>query len=330
MPAVPTGLLPAPQWGVLGTQAPILVVELEEGQRDALAKELRLRTGLEVETRASVPPDRGEWGLVLLDAQAVSAAQTDDVYERFLAQHVVGKLLILVPSSERQDVTRWFERGARHVICRDEPHAAMDAVSAARKLLWGGATGPECYLRPGARTWSLTISHSRDKALVFELCADVEHELGLGKRKGEALKTIAEEFTTNALYNAPVDHAGSARFAHLNRRDEVDLAEGEVIRVLVTTDDDRVAISVTDPFGSLRPTTVPNYLSKCFQAGEDQVDQKQGGAGLGLYFVYQAVSHLAININPGHSTEMIGFLDCNSTAGAIQRRAHSFGLFVVD
>ncbi len=322
------GRLKPPTWGEAKPGARILVIESDETRCSALCSALRSSTGATVESMSSPPTEDRAWDLVTLDAQTVSAEQTDAVFDRFRTQHAHGKLIVRVPSSERHDVMRWFERGAQHLICRDEPHAEADVISAARKLLWGGASGPECYLREGAQTWSLSLVHSRDKALAFQLCRDLGPQLGLGKRKREALETIAEEFITNALYNAPVDETGTRRFAHLNRKAEVSLDTGHVIRVVLASDGDRVAISVTDPFGSLRADTVPSYLSKCFQRGEDQVNSKAGGAGLGLYFVYQSVSHLAVNIVPGRSTEMLGFIDLAATAGAIQRRAHSFGLFV--
>jgi hypothetical protein len=326
-----SGTLSPPTWATTGSESPILIVESDADRRSALSTALRGTTSGVVEACASVPTISSHpWGLVTLDTQAVKSEQMDEIHARFRDLHEAGRVILRVPSSERYDMLRWFGRGARHVICRDEPHAQEDVLSAARKLLWQGSVGAECYLHSGARTWSLSLLRSRDKTQVFELCRDIEPQLALGKRKLEALETIAEELITNAFYNAPVDAQGRRRFAHLGRREDVVLLPEEAIRVTIASDSDRVAISVKDPFGSLPPATVPGYLSKCMQRGEDQVDNKQGGAGLGLYFVYQSVSHLAVNIAPGRFTELLGFLDLSTTAGAIQRRAHSFGLFVVD
>ncbi len=321
-------LLAAPAWSATRVDGPVLLVDSDERRRDSLATALRDQLVADVEAVATLPSTERAWCLVTLDTQATTADQTDEVFARFGSQHASGRLIVRVPSCERQDVVRWFGGGAQHVICRDEPHSEQDVVSAARKLLWGGASGAECYLMPGARIWSLTVNHSRGKSEVIELCREVAQELAMGKRKGAALLTVAEELLTNALYNAPVDAAGARRFAHLSRRDDVALAPHETIRVLLATDADRIALSVTDPFGSLLPETVPRYLGKCFQGSESQVDNKQGGAGLGLFFVYQSVSHLAVNIIARRQTEMIGMIDLSATAGEIQRRAHSFGLFV--
>jgi DNA-binding NarL/FixJ family response regulator len=322
------GTLGPPVWRKTSPHLGILVVDTSDQRRAALGDALRAGLDAEVQLCATLPERDEAWDVVIVDAQAVPHCDTDAVYRRFDHQRAQGTFIVRVPSSERNDVARWLERGAHHLICREEPHADADAVSAVRKLLWTGAAGPECYLQQDARTWRLSLSDSREKTQVFELCRDMERILGLGKRKREALETICEEFVTNAFYNAPVDASGARRFAHFSRRDPVKLDPGETIEVLMAADSERVAVSVADPFGSILPETVAGYLSKCLHRGDDQVDSKRGGAGLGLFFVYQSVSHLAVNIAPGRRTEMIGFIDLSVTAGSIQRRAHSLGLFV--
>ncbi len=328
MNSTSVGVLPPPAWGSARPGASVLVIHSEEGRRLEFAEALRKATGVLVESTATLPSEDQGWDLVTVDAQAVPPEHTDAVFACFPKQHAAGRLIIRLPSSDRRAVRRWFERGARHLICQDEPHAQQDLVSAARKLLWGGANGPECYLQPGARTWSLDLAHSNDKAQVLGLCSELDSALSLGKPKRQILETVVEEFVTNALYNAPVDDEGVRRFAHLNRKEAVALGAHETVCVVLACDDHRLAISVTDRFGSLPPATVPSYLSKCLVRGDDQVNDHLGGAGLGLYFVYQAISHLAVNVAPGRRTEMIGFIDLGVTAGTSRRRAHSFGLFV--
>src|SRR4029434_11166123 len=76
--------------------------------------------------------------------------------------------------------------------------------------------------------------------------------------------TVADELISNALYDAPVDAAGARRFHHLSRNLDVDLEPGEEIEVRLSSDGRRLGISVSDPFGSLLPATLQDYLGKGF------------------------------------------------------------------
>src|SRR5262249_2208896 len=134
-------------------------------------------------------------------------------------------------------------------------------------------------------------------------------QTGIQSRLVELFCVVAEELITNALYDAPVDAARRHRFAHLPRTEAVALGKDEGISVSLCCDGRRLGIAVADPFGSLTPSKVLEYLSKCFQRGERQVDRKEGGAGLGLYYTLESLSHFIINIQPGRRTETIGLLD---------------------
>ncbi|RYG65777.1 hypothetical protein EON77_18135 [bacterium] len=92
----------------------------------------------------------------------------------------------------------------------------------------------------------------------------------------------------------------------------------------------RLGVAVRDPFGSLRADTVLDYLTRCFRRGPDQIDAKEGGAGLGLYFTFEALSHFVINVSPGRATEMIGLLDVSGTFKDFARRGKSFNMFVTE
>ena len=93
-------------------------------------------------------------------------------------------------------------------------------------------------------------------------------------------------------------------------------------------DGKRLGISVSDPFGSLDPQRVLDYLSKCLRRGEDQIDRKEGGAGLGLYMMFDFVTHLVVNIQRGSRTEFVGLADITSSFRDLVGRAKSFNLFV--
>ena len=139
---------------------------------------------------------------------------------------------------------------------------------------------------------------------------------------------MVDEFTSNALYNAPLDASGCRRFAHLPRTQEVVLDEDEAVEVSFVSDGSRIGISVADPFGSLQVETVQAYLSRCLRRGDDQINNKDGGAGLGLYCSLESLSHLIINIKKNYRTELIGLLDVSGTHRDFASRGKSFSIFM--
>ena len=65
-----------------------------------------------------------------------------------------------------------------------------------------------------------------------------------------------------------------------------------------------------DAYGSLDPSSVFRGLQRCAARGDDQVKQDtDGGAGIGLYMVYEYVDHLVINLRADEATEVIGLVE---------------------
>jgi hypothetical protein len=118
------------------------------------------------------------------------------------------------------------------------------------------------------------------------------------------------------------------RFSHLARNEEIILDEDEEVDIEVAFDGQRLAAVVRDPFGSLEPEQIQDYLAKCYRRAHDQVDRKNGGAGLGLYYVLESVTHLVVNEWPGRKTEAIALVDCSSTYRAFADRQKSLNLWL--
>src|SRR5207245_5075848 len=140
------------------------------------------------------------------------------------------------------------------------------------------------------------------KAGVVEAIESFALKVGCHPQVAQAVATATDELVTNAVYNAPTDDKGRPKFSHYSRSIEVNLASHEEVGLQFGFDGRRLGISARDPFGSLTPNRVLDYLTKCFARGEDQMDQKEGGAGLGLYFVFNAVHNFIVNIDPGRAT----------------------------
>ena len=197
-----------------------------------------------------------------------------------------------------------------------------------RKLIGHDIFGIEKYFPARMESKVITVSRSSQKRQLVEVAHRFAAELGVSARFVDLFCTATEEMVTNAIYNAPVDAQGANRYLHYSRQDEVVLAEEEQVEVKLACDGAGLGISVADPFGSLTKERLLGYLAKCLRRGPDQVDTKKGGAGVGLYFLFQSLSQFIVNISPGKRTEMIGILDISGSYKNFATQGRSFNLFV--
>ena len=58
--------------------------------------------------------------------------------------------------------------------------------------------------------------------------------------------------------------------------------------------------------GGLQP---PFTVVRGLHRGDDQIEKKAGGAGLGLYLEWESLGSFTVHVEPGRRTEMLGLLD---------------------
>ena len=218
--------------------------------------------------------------------------------------------------------------GLSNLLARDPDIDPVDLLVTVRKILSDDIFGVDKYFAWGAcaQTRDLRSSDQRRDALSW--VKEFASAVSLRDRRQTPFVSVADELLTNAFYNAPADGAGNRIYAHLPRTRTVELQPPDVITVDLRSDGNRIGICVSDPFGSLGVTTVLDYLAKCFRKGSDQVDTKDGGAGLGFYYIFELLSHLVINITPGQRTEAIGLMPLHGSHRDFVESGKSFNVFV--
>jgi hypothetical protein len=112
----------------------------------------------------------------------------------------------------------------------------------------------------------------------------------------------------NALYHAPVDKEGKELYRDKTLKELVQLPEVPAIEVQYGSTGRYFGISVRDGGGSLTRERAMQYLLKA-RSSTPEMEQKAGGAGLGLVSVLRSVSKLVFNLEPGTSTEVVGLFD---------------------
>lgn len=215
------------------------------------------------------------------------------------------------------------------VIDENGPDMA-DLLVTLQKLRRGDIFGLEKYFVWGVDPREILVRRSEDRFVALDAVNTFAQQIGIPGRLRASIRTVADEFLSNALYNAPVGPSGTPRFQSRSRTEPVELAPAEQIRFRFCCDGRRFGMSVEDPFGSLAPARVQQNLGRALRAGVDQVVQGTGGAGLGLYQILDALSHFVIGIAPGQKTEMIGLLDVSSGFRRFAEAGKSFNLFVTE
>ncbi len=266
--------------------------------------------------------------LVVLDYDSARALSTD-VMRRLAVMPLPPPVLVVTSSRDKGDLIELFSHTVMtNLVAKNQDLLASELIVTVRKIMHNHIFGLEKYLTWGVHTYEYSISGSDGRHQpMADLRAYLER-LGANRRLIGLAEGVADELIQNAVYNAPADSAGKPKYASRSRTEPVVLLPNEEVRFSFASDGRFLAICVADRFGRLETETVRNYLRKCFLQGEDQIDSKQGGAGLGLYYIFQSLNHFIINVAPGVRTELIGLLDISGTFKDFVQQAKSLHLFL--
>jgi CheY-like chemotaxis protein len=222
-------------------------------------------------------------------------------------------------------------RFLRNIIAKnDEPLEPDELIITAEKLLRQDLFGLQKYILWGVEPYCLTIRDSRLKQDYIAEVSEYAIALGCNERVVELIETIVDELVTNAIYNAPRTSGGEPKYQKRSRREPVVLEPAEAGELQFACDGDYIAIAQIDPFGALTQETVVSYLNRCLVKGPGQISEASGGAGIGLYRVFQSLSKFVINIDPGKKTEVITLIDLRLSMKRFRQAAKSFHIFITE
>lgn len=162
----------------------------------------------------------------------------------------------------------------------------------------------QAYLLWGAPAYVAHIGdiHAREAVVsrVGELC----QSLRAPRKVADSAAEVAHELLTNAMYTAPVGEGGEPRYAH-DRAAPISLAGTDRPTFCFGSDGLRVAMEVTDRFGRLRRAHLCHSLGR---AAAGQVNEGQGGAGIGLSMVARGSEVLQVDVLPAQRTRVTAVL----------------------
>ncbi len=215
------------------------------------------------------------------------------------------------------------------------PRAWELSLAARRAFDPANAKGPRItdVLAWGATSikWTPRTSAERDHVV-----AEVERfaaQAGANSRLIERLAVVAHEMLMNAMYDAPVDGAGRALYAH-DRKADVILDDAEAPTLRFALDGMGAALEVTDPFGRLQRTHVLGSIlrgQEGAQNGQAQVlDTSHGGAGLGFFRMHGGCSAVVVDVRPSESTRVLALFDMDASPREARALPASLHLFCAE
>jgi hypothetical protein len=219
----------------------------------------------------------------------------------------------------------WFS----HLLGMHSPWFMADLGAVLSKLGGNSPFGIQAWLPWGARVIDYAVASSAEKDTVFERIETFMADIGMRGRLVRRIKALADEMLMNAIYDAPLDRAtGAPKYAHQRRAKAVQLAPNERPIFSFGSDGERFVMGIRDPFGALKPQTLKAYIHKGLRRGDDQIDRKEGGAGLGLFLLYEGLNSLCLNLTPGEATEVIGAVNIRGSVREALTTPKAFSIHV--
>ncbi|MGE4133591.1 MAG: hypothetical protein AB7F86_18285 [Bdellovibrionales bacterium] len=236
----------------------------------------------------------------------------------------VNRAYVATPSSigvteneQPSDLLRFaLDQGFNHICQRDGFDCAREIASAESMI-----ADPESFFKHPVSTIISPSSAgaSRDGEIIKvqkefhssaqkrELLEEFENYLtgcGLSQTLTGDVTAVADEFITNALYNAPFIDPATSHNPGLNRLDtEINLEKGKFGRITLGHDENLLVVACEDPYGSLNLTHYLTKIQKTYLSGPGStMNFGRGGAALGSYIIFNAGSSLHFGVKSARVT----------------------------
>lgn len=204
-----------------------------------------------------------------------------------------------------------------------------ELIATVDKLLRRDVFGIDKYLPPRACVHPHVVGRSDERGEVLAQLESFLGDIDCYRSIQPIILTVADELLMNAVFSAPVDENGRAKYQELERRTAFTLAPNELVDFQYACDGRSVVVSVSDRFGSLDRDLLIGYLGSGFLGEKATVRQSSGGAGIGLYMIAHSITQLVFNIEKNVRTEVIATFYIRSGLRAFRESGQSLNLFVI-
>ena len=194
-----------------------------------------------------------------------------------------------------------------------------------RRILGGESPGLGSLLAWGYTGFKEHVVSTEQRDACVEGVVRFCERLNTPSRVQEMFGELAHELLMNAMFDAPVDARGRPKYAG-DRKAKVTLQPAEAATIRCASDGMRMVISVADPFGRLPRAAIFGGIARGLRGGE--MDTSNGGAGLGMLYLYRSAAISIFEVVPGRKTQVtcVYEIDTNQREfRSLPRSVHYFG-----
>lgn len=232
------------------------------------------------------------------------------------------RLYFISNRSDEENIALIQKYQLSHLVGFDEKNTPLEIMQHYRIFEANNFWGTAHYLSVLPDTLSFSES-KREMSKIPELIKTQSWQ-DFFDTPADYVNLMANELVSNALYNGPEGKRQGANYP-VDRKSPVFLKGSELIQLKLGVDPHAAVLSVIDSFGTLTKEKVIQSLHRSFQ--EKTVEQKQGGAGLGLYLSYSHGHQFIVNSKLGVKTEVIIVIEKNKRYKTYKSRLKSFHFF---
>lgn len=263
---------------------------------------------------------------LLCYVDSLETGENDDSWlEKLVGEYERNYVAFLLESPDRNILARLLSSSKVANIV--SPSYSSDLFVSLRKIRSGDIFGLSKYLAWGAVESQFLMRSSDEKGKVIAALEVFLEGLNSDHHLTNSACTVADEFITNAFYNAPIAADGSRPYRDRERTERVELPGEHAVQFSFASDGQRLAIACRDAFGSITNEQILDQLSRSFGNEKAEVSQGTGGAGVGLYLIYNYVANLVVNIEPGKASEFIGIFDLKTSKKEQRNMARGLNVF---
>ena len=142
------------------------------------------------------------------------------------------------------------------------------------------------------------------------------------------VELILNELLMNAVFDAPLGRPAEPPPSSLDRGAPLVLRPEEQPEVRYGISNERLAVSVSDAFGTFKKETFFLYVHRCFSE-KSPLEDSGKGAGMGLFLVFKSLNQLVVNVAFHQKTEVVALIDRGISMRELKKQRHSFNYFHV-
>ena len=292
-------------------------------ERNKLVARKVARLFLSVGATAQVIEDPAALDVSSADAICADTFDADLVAERVRSKPGLRGVLWTAEPIKRSLRHMIEAEGINHVLGRKDFESAPRAweiLMVARRFVSAAAPPLGAFVDWGHQALELAVRSTAQRDQAVASIQAFATSLQIPKRLVEMFGELAHELIMNALYDAPADANGWAKYAG-DRKAEVQLTEAEQPTVRVATDGSVLVIQVRDPFGRLERRHVFDGLARGLAGGE--LDRTGGGAGLGITVCHNASGAMFFDVVRGKHTEVTALVELDMNLREMRTQAKS-------